>query len=186
MADINYMVDLETLSPTPNAHVLEISFLRFDIETGEIDYNDSVIERFGLKSQNRESNAETIKWWLDKNQNYFMELCSHVPEKSVHDVVLSIWMKLFLLRADRRNKIAIWNTGSFDVDILNNVYKQKTGSNDSLIRFYEIRDVRSIRQIGDMFNLNDNNVEATHNAKEDCIRQIEYITKVVKKMKENG
>lgn len=178
------MVDLETLAPTPNAHVLEISFLRFDIETGEIDYSDSVIERFGLNNQNRESNAETIKWWLNTNKDYFMELCSHVPENSVQDIVLSIWMKLLLLRADKENRISIWNTGSYDVDILNNVYKQKTGDGVPLINFYEVRDVRSIKQIGDMFNLNAD-VKASHNAKEDCVRQIEYITNVVKKLKNN-
>lgn len=48
---INFMLDIETLDVTPNAHILEIALVKFDIITGSIDETATLHDRFGLKPQ---------------------------------------------------------------------------------------------------------------------------------------
>lgn len=94
-------------------------------------------------------------------------------------------MKTLFDNARNQGGLLVWNTGTFDVDILNNAYKRLITPMDTLINFWEVRDCRSLRTIGDMFPRLQRSVsDTTHNAYEDCIRQIEYITHVTQYLAE--
>jgi hypothetical protein len=82
--------------------------------------------------------------------------------------------------------VCIWNTGTFDVDIINNAVKRELSINKAAINFWEVRDVRSLRQLNDDFGLNNDEWPTSHNAKDDCLRQISYVHSVYGALSERG
>lgn len=94
-------------------------------------------------------------------------------------------MKTLFDNARGDGGLYVWNTGTFDVDVLNNAYKRLIDQNETLINFWEIRDCRSMRTMVEMFpRLQQAAYAVTHNAHEDCIRQIGYITDVTRYLAE--
>lgn len=61
---INFMLDIETLDVKPNAHILEIALVKFDIITGVVDECASIHHTFGLKNQGGNIDCDTLYWWL--------------------------------------------------------------------------------------------------------------------------
>ena len=188
MEAINYkqhfMVDLETLSTEQNAHILETALVCFNPVSGGVYDNRSFHFRHGLDEQPRShTSTDTLAWWHETNRDYLAELLNPAEKHSLMD---TLWrMKTLFNNARNNGGLLVWNTGTFDVDILNNAYKRLITPMDTLINFWEVRDCRSLRTISDMFPKLLRSVSAvTHNAYEDCIRQIEYITNVTKYLAE--
>lgn len=98
----------------------------------------------------------------------------------------TLWrMKTIFENARNNGGLLVWNTGTFDVNVLNDAYKRLITPMDTLINFWEVRDCRSLRTIGEMFpRLQQKVYVTTHNAYEDCIRQIGYITDVTQYLAE--
>lgn len=66
---IDFMVDLETLSNTPNAVVAQYAIAKFDIVTGEI--SSTVQENICLETEQKngfEIDASTVSWWLKQSE----------------------------------------------------------------------------------------------------------------------
>lgn len=171
----HFMLDLETLDVTPTAHVLETAFVCFNPVTGEVYDEWSLYARHGLAHQDGSTiNAPTIEWWFDTNKEYLADLFKPKESVSLRDTLLR--MAGLLQSARRAGRVCVWNTGSFDTDILNNAFRRLLGDSD-LIAFHEVRDARSVRQIASMYAaVNQDTGKGTHNAWEDCIRQIKWIT----------
>ena len=174
----HFMLDLETLSTQPNAHILETALLCFDPVSGGLYEPVTLHARHGLDEQNGAViDASTLEWWYKTNRGYLAKLLDPF-EKELLCETLSRMKELF---DDARNDggLLIWCTGAFDVELLNNAYKRIIDPKTTLINFWEVRDCRSLRTICDMFpRLMQSVFVTTHNAYEDCIRQIGYITDV--------
>nr|DAT00631.1 MAG TPA: 3' exoribonuclease [Caudoviricetes sp.] len=178
------MVDLETLSSQPNAHILETALVNFNPVTGEVFDNQSFHFRHGLDEQRgSHTSTGTIDWWYKTNRGYFAKLLNPVEKHSLTD---TLWrMKTIFENARNDGGLLVWSTGTFDVDVLNNAYKRLINPNETLINFWEAHDCRSMRTIGEMFpRLRQKVYAVTHNAYEDCIRQIGYITDVTQYLAE--
>lgn len=194
---INFMLDIETLDVKPNAHILEIALVKFDIITGVVDESASIHHTFGLKNQGGNIDADTLYWWLhqgknvDKQRDYLIYLTRPTIEMDLEKSLIKIDAILNLSRS--MGKVRVWSASMFDSDVLNAAFSRIYNKIEKpLIPFYETRDCRALRDIGDMYpNLIRINSlpEATHNAYEDCIRQIGYVTEVtqyIESVKKSG
>lgn len=180
----HFMVDLETLDVTPTAHILETAFVCFNPVTGEVYDEWSLHARHGLEPQGDATiNAPTLEWWFDTNKEYLAELLKPSERVSLYDTLFRIAGLLQMAR--KAGKVCVWNTGSFDTDILNNAFRRMFGQSD-LISFFEVRDVRAVRQISSMYSaISQDKGNGTHNAWEDCIRQIKWITNLTSALEEH-
>lgn len=174
----HFMLDLETLSTQPNAHILETALLCFDPVSGGLYEPVSLHARHGLDEQNGAViDASTLEWWYKTNRAYLAKLLNPTEKESLVETLRR--MKTLFDEARGDGGLIVWNTGVFDVGILNNAFKRLVDPNITLVEFWEIRNCRSLQTIGDMFPRLVQSVSATtHNAYEDCIRQIRYITDV--------
>lgn len=193
---IHLMVDLETLDTKPTAHVLSASVVMFDPVTGEVmempekteataDYN--VINwaflkkkpmNFGLSHQRDATlSVSTLSWWLGKNRQYFNELTGEAPagDMSFQDFIRQFNDELHTLINIEELNVCVWCTGSFDLDILRSA-SERYGIK-WMVPYWAYKDVRVARQIAEDFEII-GDMEASHNAYEDCLRQIKYVSAV--------
>mgnify|MGYP002677519024 CR=1 FL=1 len=176
---VHFMLDLETLDTKPSAHILELALICFCPYTGRVNEALSRHVRFGLFPQERATiSPSTLSWWSNENQQYFMNLINNTDADNVFlkDVLFEI-VELFN-DVREHSELRIWNTGTFDVDIVNDAVKRVFYEVKNVINFWEVRDVRSLRQVAEDFGLNNDEWPTSHNAKDDCLRQISYVHSV--------
>lgn len=184
---INFMLDIETLDVTPNAHILEIALVKFDIVSGAIDETATLHHKFGLKPQGGVISPDTLDWWVngghdvEKQRDYFITLARSDVAADLRESLSKI--DLLLNRMRLVGNVRVWSATLFDSDVLNAAFKRLNETTSILIPFWETRDCRALRDIGDLYAdlMRDKSIQAaTHNAYEDCVRQIKYITEVTR------
>lgn len=185
---VHFMLDLETLDTKPSAHILELALICFCPFTGRVNEALSRHVRFGLSQQTGATISQsTMRWWVETNEQYFNELLTYVGESDQQ--LQNILFDLNLLLSDVRiqgSEVRVWNTGTFDVDIVNDATRRALGKNSPMFNFWEVRDVRSLRQVTEDFGLNNDEWPTSHNAKDDCLRQISYVHSVYGALSERG
>ena len=183
-SNVHFMLDLETLDTKPSAHILELALVCFCPFTGHVNEALSRHVRFGLTPQAGATiSPSTLKWWIVTNQSYFVELITSV------DSLLKVELfKIYDLikQARELGEVRVWNTGTFDVDIINNAFVRELAIKEPLFQFWEVRDVRSLRQVAEDFGIYDGEWPISHNAKDDCLRQISYVHSVYGALSERG
>lgn len=184
---VHFMLDLETLDTKPSAHILELALICFCPYTGRVNEALSRHVRFGLIQQKGATiSPSTLSWWSNENQQYFMELIDNIKADNafLKDELLEI-VELFN-NVREHSELRIWNTGTFDVDIFNDAAKRVFYEIKNVINFWEVRDVRSLRQVAEDFGLLNDEWPTSHNAKDDCLRQISYVHSVYGALSERG
>lgn len=183
-ANVHFMLDLETLDTKPSAHILELALVCFCPFTGRVNESLSRHVRFGLTPQAGATiSLSTLKWWSSENPTYMLELFTN-QDNSLNDELFKIY-DLFSQARDL-GEVRVWNTGTFDIDIINSAFRRVLAINEPIIKFWEVRDVRSLRQLRDDFGLYDGEWPTSHNAKDDCLRQISYVHSVYGALSERG
>lgn len=179
--EIHFMLDLETLDTKPSTHILELALVCFDPFTGRVNEKLSRHEKFGFAPQPGATiSPSTVAWWIGENKEYFTELLTHNCEsdKQLRHVLFDIDIMLSNIRVGGRG-VCLWNTGNFDVDIINDAARRVLGKTETLFKYWEIRDVRAMYQVKRDFGLGgDDEWPTSHNAKDDCLRQISYVQSV--------
>lgn len=185
---VHFMLDLETLDTKPSAHILELALICFCPFTGRVNEALSRHVRFGLSQQNGATvSPSTMSWWVETNEQYFNDLLTHVCESE--EKLQNVLFDLDLLMSEIRvqgSKVRVWDTGSFDVDIINDAARRVLGKNRPIFTFWEVCDVRSLRQVSEDFGLQNDEWPTSHNAKDDCLRQISYVQSVYGALSERG
>lgn len=170
----NCMIDLETMGTFMNAPVVTIGACFFDPMTGEIgpefyrkiDLTDAM--RFGV------ADPDTIKFWLRQEKTAQLELAS--GKDALADVLRDL-----ATFYNQGKDAAMWSNGpSFDATILDYAYHKCLGQKAPW-PFWNVRDVRTVVQLA--AGLVNKPAAFTkggtaHNALDDCIFQIGYVSKM--------
>lgn len=176
--ELHFMLDLETLDNKPSSYILELALVAFDPSTGEVNEALTTNAVFGAcQGQPATTRSlETYEWWLKKNPQ---QLAAYFDNDRLVDQYVPTMCTVVSRLADLRatHKVNVWCTGTFDVDILNYHVDKLYGTQD-LIRFYEVRDVRTMKQMCKDFGFAVADLVATHSAYEDCLRQIKYVSNI--------
>lgn len=197
---VHFMLDLETLDTAPTAHVLSAALVMFDPITGEVIEPTRDIDNvfvfdavkttfktkksivFGLEHQNGSTiSLKTLKWWNETNKAYFDTLLTNNDNGWELLKFLVDFSNTVSHLIDREEcEVHVWCTGSFDLDILKSA-TERYGLSWKL-PYWSAKDVRVARHIAETFNLLDHTPEVTHDAYDDCIRQIKYVSAVYGKL----
>ena len=194
---IHLMLDLETLDTTPTAHVLSAALVMFDPITGEIldppsgfedififkyarrSFNSRKQQVFGLDHQNGSTvSLHTLQWWHNTNKPFLdeMTMVDSNHQESFHGFLIDFTNTMHELVNIRELDVNIWCTGTFDLDILRNATRRYGLVWN--VPYWAYKDVRVARQMAETFDLLDEPITTTHDAFDDCLRQIKYVSAV--------
>ena len=162
---MHVMVDIETLSISPDACILTIAAQQFNpFEKRSYSELRSFYSRVSIESQ-RERNVDenTVEWWANQSDKAKEEAFSSENRIALSDALSQlsplIWQSDFM-----------WiNDPTFEVNILEHAYQ----SHNMQIpwKFYLVRDARTVYSLHPELK----RPPATHHALEDCRRQIEML-----------
>ena len=170
MTYTDVMIDLETLGLRPNAPIVSLGAVQFDIKTGET--GQSLYEKIEWihDQKDRPLDRETVAWWLEQDP---------VAQKELIDRKNCIKLKLALKRLDDffPKKARVWANGStFDCVILDDAY-QNHANRMPPWGFRNIRDCRTIKDLAENVGWSRDSFQmdgVTHNALDDCFFQIHW------------
>ena len=164
------MIDIETLSVCPNAVILTIGAVKFNL--GNPIFIDTFYCKINIQSCTNVGMVtckKTIDWWNSKkNTNVYNEALGEDSDRVNLEIALNNLANW--IGNNGLENIRIWSNGpSFDCSILGEAYR-KCNLNIPW-KYWNERDVRTIYDLGGVTNndLQSNNI---HNALEDCYRQI--------------
>jgi hypothetical protein len=163
------MVDIETLSTSPNAHILSIGI----VEMGNLKNN----LHFKInQNQNRHVDPSTVFWWASQSKE--AQAASLNDKGSIQlEVALDMitqWFTTF-------NMKKIWSHGApFDVVILENAYRQL--DREPPWKFWDVRDTRTLIDLA--YRATESKLEPTregthHNALDDAIHQARWMNRIL-------
>jgi len=170
---IHAMIDLETLSTTPDAVILTVGGVKFDPTTQMQPYNDLYF-RLDVDSQTamgRNVQQNTLDWWAKQPTEIAEEALGEKDRISIEDACQKI--NKFGVGVD-----VFWCQGPlFDYAILQNLYAQL--GKPLPWNYWQIRDSRTL------FSLVPRETEkrqGLHNALEDCKFQAKKVQKVYRQL----
>jgi len=138
-------IDIETLSTTRDAVIVQIGLVYFDAHTGVIGtgykWYPNIIEQLNCR---RSIKPATIEWWLRTNPQLFSELITH-EERIVHDRMQPELLAHFLDPTVKR----IWaKHPRFDINILDSWYEldERMRANDAR-SYRKFLDVASVADV---------------------------------------
>lgn len=180
------MFDLETLATEPNAVILSIGAVEFDLETGKtgreffwkIDIRDSVKNGFII-------DPDTLLWWLDQDIEVFKQSIKPDGGTQTLEEVIKDMINVFKYTLDP--DIQVWgNSNRFDLGII--IPYIKLFSDKPIWKYSKERDVRTLVSLnpdikGEVVAKAKEEGKDLHNPIVDCKVQIEYCHKIYKSLK---
>lgn len=174
------MIDLETLSTSPDATILTIGAVKFN-PFGE-DLNENAMEKFYAKIDldscdklNLKVDQDTIDWWSKQSKEAQEEAFSIEDRIDVVDAANQLYK--FCWGAKR-----VWSHGAgFDIIILENVFRKIQKAFPW--QYWQVRDTRTIFDLG--INANRPPV-LKHHALEDAWNQAVGVQNVCRALREKG
>jgi hypothetical protein len=180
----NVMVDIETLGNGPQAPMLTIAAVFFDLKTGEVGPSFyTVIDLVSELELGAKPDADTIYWWLAQSDAARAAVTAKPRERNVDALKrLGGFIKSHCSDLDR---VQVWGNGStFDNTILRSGY-QRCGVKPFWV-FWNDCDVRTIVKAGLDIGFNPKKelpfVGEKHNALDDAIHQVKYVSAIWQKI----
>lgn len=175
MAYDNLMLDLETLGTAHDAVITQIGACYFDPTSGAVDEN-------GKFSINVSIN-DCLKYGLTVDEGSIKFWFEH-PNRSFLDKPVSLARALGEFRKFyRKDTVAAWSHATFDFVILLNAYRKF--DQKIPIPFRQMRDIRTLVHLADAGKPTEAKKTVdpkTHDALEDCIYQVGYVTEALNKL----
>lgn len=188
------MVDIETLSTAVNAAVLSIGAVEFDPMSGKIERE--FYRELDLSAQkNRHIDASTVQWWVKQclvNTDNIAFLTKPDSHKNILTFVLFELGSFitgnednYVERAEGYEKIAVWACDpDFDLAILADLYKEH--NLPTPWKYSEPKSVRTVRMLTQSAGMEIPEIEADHNALNDCIRQAKEVSYFIANLQHYG
>ena len=170
------MIDLETLATTPNALILTIAGIKFDIDDDYLSLTDPYqLDHFycrvSVESQpNRDIDDNTLAWWANQPAIAKEEAFSSEDRFHIADALTALnhWAK---------GSERYWANGSeFDYPIIETANKEC--NLQSPWNYWQVSDARTIYKLFPSVELPKPNV---HHALYDCLNQIQKLNVCLKK-----
>ena len=168
----NIMIDIETLSTSPNALVLSVGMVLFD----EINMFDKIHIKNRISTATGDVSKETAIWWMKQSDEARKAITEHqkgvieMPEynlvQELRDILCTSSVK------------TIWSQGSFDQNIIENLMLRNGVDKQHLPKYYMWRDLRTIRKL--LHVENEAKAEVAHNALEDAVAQVKTLQAICK------
>jgi len=165
--NIDVMLDLETLGTKPGAHVMQIAMVAYNNQTFDIiDNIDIRISKSSMIAYGLKVDMETLRWWFETDFDLYKKLVrSDGTLEDAIDKTTSFYIK--------HSPRFVWCHPDFDAPILKALYdKLKYTFPFKHKTFRDVRTAMTIFKIKRDFDK-----IVTHNAIDDCIRQIGYLKK---------
>jgi hypothetical protein len=173
------MVDLETMGTSYDAPIISIGAVLFDIETG--NQYDEFYETVDIESSFKYGtpSASTVKWWIEQSSDAKK---STFGGNSSLPFVLNKF-NFFLQKDFNPSNIKMWGNGpTFDISILEYAFKQC--DIDILWKFWNIRDCRTVKDIGEAIGYKMPDFKGTaHNALDDAKNQAKWVSEICMQLK---
>jgi hypothetical protein len=189
---IDLMIDLETLSTEPNAIILQIGMVSFDIETFEPQR--SYKWQLPVKSQKdagRDWSVATLQWWLIQPKELQEEVLLPSFGMTIdqhHDVVLSNFLDAYLMEDGKYGVQNVWAQGCTDFEWLEDMMGRRTPP----WQYYQKADCRSVMKAAETYGVDVQLIREqlrlklkAHNALDDCLIQIGTLREIKKCLKAN-
>jgi hypothetical protein len=181
MISTDVMIDIETLSTTPNALILTIAAIKFDrsynikpMEEMEIFYKR--ISKASGKKLNMHIDEKTRNWWLQQPKEIQYEALYNKNDR------IDIADALSQLAEFVKGSNCIWSHGDdFDCVILSEAYK--TCKMEIPWKFWQTRDTRTLFDIANLDYNKEIIINKNHHALYDCYRQIMGVKKSLEKLR---
>lgn len=172
---IDLMVDVEALGAEPGGVITQIGACYFERYTGAIGEQFEVNIRIqSCLDEGLFVTGETLKWWFEQENRTWL--------KDAVDLRTALTrFGIFAHLAD-----CAWAHGGFDFPVLYAAYK-KCGIKVP-VHYKKLRDIRTLVDFGLPFlSLEERERSAQiqkHDALQDCIYQVGYVSKLLKKLKD--
>lgn len=120
---MDVMIDLETLATVPDAIVVSIGAIAFDIENGVLGQTFYMAPSVSEQIENgRRLDPDTLKWWM--NQSDAAKRVFNEKSKPVANVLTTMTQWYKSIPAETK-KIQVWGNGSsFDISIMEHIFRQ--------------------------------------------------------------
>lgn len=172
------MLDIETLSTAVNAAVLSIGAVEFDPFSGEIK-NEFYHELRLDQQRQRLIDIGTVQWWVK-------QVCEDTTRGTIflNENKTPVRNALLLLKEFFGDgEKVIWACDpDFDCTILWDLFNEY--SVFAPWRYYEPKSVRTIRELAKLHHIGLPAQRKSHNALEDCVRQVGEVVTFNQALKE--
>jgi len=168
------MIDLETLGTGVDSAFISIGAVFFDPETkeqGESFYRN--VDWQSCIDEGRTIDVNTIKWWF-KQSNEAREAL--LVEGQALPFVLNEFESF--IKTNSKKPIVWGNGSSFDISIMEHAYRNYI--NKCPWDFWNVRDVRTIKDLSQGKYIIPNFIGTKHNALADAKHQAEYVSEMWK------
>ena len=163
----DFMIDLETLSTLPNAHILSVGVV--DMNNHDNTFYCTVD---GNSQDHRHREFGTMKWWMKQSPEAQKAATSRDQMVTLEEMLHGI--RFFV---EDHNLTHPWANGSvFDVIILENAYRE--AGIEIPWKFWNVRDTRTIYDMAYRITgktLKPQREGTYHNALDDAIFQSEWV-----------
>jgi DNA polymerase III epsilon subunit-like protein len=172
------MLDIETLSTSPNSLILTIGAIKFfrNQEIKDIKDMDTFYVRINQESctkLNMEISKDTLEWWNSQSEESRFEAFICKDRINIKDALIKL--SRFV-----KNSKCIWaHSPNFDCIILENAYR--LCGIEIPWKFYNLRDTRTLYDLG---NVTLENIDTNkHHSLYDCHNQIITLKRAFKNLK---
>jgi DNA polymerase III epsilon subunit-like protein len=169
------MIDLETMGNKPNAPIIAIGAVFFDMTTGEM--GTEFYKEINLESSvgiGCEMDPSTVLWWLKQSDAARAKFAKN--DKAEHVLTSLIEFTEFMGKGAKP-----WGNGAgFDLGILANSYRHL--GMEPPWQFWNERDVRTIVELDTKNHKNMKFTGIPHYALDDAKHQVKYVSAIIRDM----
>ena len=176
------MVDLETMDSGPQAAIVAIGAVAFDVESGRLGHalylpvSLSTSVKYGGKM-----GADTVLWWLKQSKDASSEFTNEDECFHIEDALIEF--ESFINLVSDRDSVRIWGNGaSFDNVILASAYKN--AFLQVPWKFWNDRCYRTMKSLHP--NIKMDRVGTHHNAMDDAKTQAKHLIRIFNETKSIG